>query len=225
MKQTGEVVFRLAAERGNNGPRAHAPSAMSAKAEDDRAILRGIIPDLNRIRNFAMGGHTVGQWLGDGTASFNDGPYGHVDELLRYVAFTPALAVIQAPVVNEYLRQTPISDFEAALETLTLRLSRHLNPEGDRRTDVLMFTTLGDRGIAFEGAPSLAISYEDYYEAVRRFCARRSFGLIEFHRFFEDAVRGGLVDVELLFDDAIHPGPFANEMIAQGLIAAFDLVW
>lgn len=87
-----------------------------------------------------------------------------------------------------------------------------------------MFTTLGERGIAFEGAPSSPLSYEDYYEAVRRFCARRSFGLIEFHRFFEDAVRGGLVDVELLFDDAIHPGPFANELIAQGLIAAFELV-
>ncbi|MDI4647042.1 SGNH/GDSL hydrolase family protein [Cohnella hashimotonis] len=225
MKRKGNVVLRLAGERRENELCEHAASGMSGERRGSRAILRGVIPDLNRVRNFSMGGHTVGQWLGDGTASFNDGPYDHVDELLRYVAFTPTLAVIQAPVVNEYLRQTPIREFEAALEALVLRLNRHLNADGSRRTDVLMFTTLGDRGIAFEGEPSLSISYEDYYEAIRRFCTRGSFGLIEFHRFFEDAVRDELVDVDLLFDDAIHPGPFANEWIAQGLIAAFDLVW
>lgn len=133
MKQTGEVVFRLAAERWENGTRENgtresAPNSRCGKPQGGKAVLRGVIPDLNRIRNFAMGGHTVGQWLGDGTASFNDGPDGHLDELLRYVAFKPALAVIQAPVVNEYLRQTPIRDFEAALETLALRLNGHLTP-------------------------------------------------------------------------------------------------
>lgn len=187
-------------------------------------MIRGIVFDGNNIRNFSMGGHTVGQWLGDGTSSYNDGPYPHIDEILSFVPFTPSLAIIQAPVVNEYLRQTPLTVFKNNLDTLIRKLGDHHNKAGNREMDVLMFTTLGDQRVQFEGEASLPISYPDYFQTVKQYCLEGGYGLIDFQQYFCDTVQAGLLDVELLFDDAIHPGPFANEFIAQGLQAALDRV-
>ncbi|MDI4647061.1 SGNH/GDSL hydrolase family protein [Cohnella hashimotonis] len=166
----------------------------------------------------------MGQWLGDGTPSFNDDSQPHVDQLLHYVPFTPTFVVIQAPIVNEYLRQTPLAVFWDNLLTLTGKLRRHFNADGEDRTDLLLLTTPGDKRIAFEGAPSAAIGYEDYYETLRAFSRTSGFGLIDFAKYFADCVHQGLLDYELLFDDPIHPSPFVNEFIACKLGQAIDLL-
>ena len=186
--------------------------------------IRGILFDGCDVRNFSMGGHTVGQWLGDGTASFNDPSYPHMDELLRFVRFTPTLAIIQAPVVNEYLRQTPIEVFKANLYVLIEKLSHHLNPEGDRKTDILLFTTVGDKSIIFENAPSAPLGYEEYFQAVKDFSLSNGYGFIDFERYFRESVSSQLLDYEFLYDDVIHPGPYANELIGKMLAETIDLI-
>ncbi|BBH20621.1 hypothetical protein Back11_19660 [Paenibacillus baekrokdamisoli] len=194
-------------------------------ADKPALLCRGIVFDANSVRNFAMGGHTTGQWLGDGTLSFHGESYPHIDEILSYVPFTPTLAVIQAPIVNEYLQQTPLDKFRLHLEAVVDKLSRHLNTDNVRQTDVLVFTTPGDQTIDFLGAASAEIRYADYYEAAKKFCLDRRYGFINFHQFFTDAVNMGYIDHELLFDDSIHPSPYVNEFIAKGLQNAIDLLW
>jgi len=186
--------------------------------------LRGIIFDGNDVRNFSMGGHTVGQWLGDGTPSFNDPSYSHVDELLCYVPFTPTLTIIQAPIVNEYLRQTPIDTFTANLTILLDKLSQHHNREGTRRMDVLLLTTPGDKLITYEGGASAPIGYGEYYDAVKQFAAKNGYGFVDFEHYFRECVAAGLLDYEFLFDDYIHPGPYANEFIREMLSEIIDLI-
>ncbi len=186
--------------------------------------IRGIVFDGCDVRNFSMGGHTVGQWLGDGTASFNDPSYPHMDELLRFVRFTPTLAVIQAPIVNEYLRQTPIDVLKSNLRVLIEKLSRHLNPEGGRKTDILLFTTVGDKSVIFENAPSATIGYEEYFQAVQDFSVSNGYGFIDFERYFRENVSTQLLDYEFLYDDDIHPGPYANEFIGKMLAETIDLI-
>jgi len=219
-KQKGAVLLRYAGAH----EAADASGLGGLTLAGPSVLIRGIVYDGNRIRNFAMGGHTVGQWLGDGTLSFHNEAYPHIDELLDYVPFTPTLAVIQAPVVNEYLRQTELSSFTHHLSLLIGKLNGHLNPSGSRKMDVLVFTTPGDQNILYRGAASLPNTYSSYYEAVHRFCLNSACGFIDFQRYFADAVEAGL-DHELLYDDAIHPSPFVNEFIAKGLTGAFDLLW
>jgi len=219
-KQKGRLRF---AQAGAN------TKAKSFEQEHDQlscpiVALRGVVFDGNNVRNFSMGGHTVGQWLGDGTPSFNDESQAHMDQLLRYVPFTPTLVVIQVPIVNEYLRQTPLAVFTSHLHDLTDKLSRHLNEDGQRRTDFLLLTTPGDKQIMFQDEPSAPIRYEDYYEAAREFARASGAGFIDFAHYFESCVHDGILDYELLFDDPIHPSPFVNEFIARRLGQAIDLL-
>lgn len=213
-KQKGTVSLSYAGEH----------PAASGSTDEPAVRIRGIVMDGNRIRNFAMGGHTVGQWLGDGTRSFHDESYAHVDELLNYVPFTPTLAIVQAPIVNEYIRQTDICTFQRNLSVLIEKLKAHLNPAGDCKMDVLLFTTPGDQKILYQGARSLSIAYNDYYEAVRQFCLNDNWGFIDFRRYFADVVEAGMLDHDLLYDDSIHPSPFVNEWIAKGLMSVFDML-
>lgn len=221
MKQQGILTFR-SVQPNEQAIQLH---MNGISLETPALLIRGVVFDANHIRNFSMGGHTTGQWLGDGTNSFNDGPHPHVDELLTYVPFTPTLAVIQAPVVNEYLRQTPIPQFQSNLMTIIEKLNRHLNKNETHKMDVLMFTTPGDQNILFKGAPSSTITYDDYYKAVHQVCRENGYGLIDFRQFFVDLVEAGMLDHDLLYDDAIHPSPFLNEFIATALKNAFDLIW
>ncbi|OUS69598.1 hypothetical protein B1748_31020 [Paenibacillus sp. MY03] len=219
-KQKGRLRF---AQAGAN------TKAKSFEPEHDQlscpiVALRGVVFDGNNVRNFSMGGHTVGQWLGDGTPSYNDESQAHMDQLLRYVPFTPTLVVIQAPIVNEYLRQTPLAVFTSHLHDLTDKLSRHLNMDGKKRTDFLFLTTPGDKRIMFQNEPSAPIRYEDYYESAREFARASGAGFIDFAQYFESCVHDGILDYELLFDDPIHPSPFVNEFIARRLSQAIDLL-
>lgn len=219
-KQLGKLCFEYA------GVNPQAVEFKNSVFSSDVPILaiRGIIFEGNDVRNFSMGGHTVGQWLGDGTPSYNDPPYAHIEELLRYVPFTPALTIIQAPIVNEYLRQTPVDTFTANLEKLLAKMNHHHNREGTRKMDVLLFTTPGDKIITFEGGASSPISYDQYYGAVKAFAARYGYGFVDFEQYFRDCVLSGLLDYEFLFDDPIHPGPFVNEFIRVKLCEIIDLI-
>lgn len=186
--------------------------------------IRGLIFDGNDVRNFSMGGHTTGQWLGDGSASFNDPDYPHLAEVLRFIPFTPTLVIIQAPVVNEYIRQTPINRFTANLNTLIEVLNNHHNKAGGRKMDVLLFTTPGDKTIQYENQASSPISYEAYFAAVKEVCEQKGYGFIDFERYFHDCAASGLLDYEFLFDDPIHPSPYVNETIAKTLTEVVDLI-
>jgi lysophospholipase L1-like esterase len=222
MKQKGRLFFNYA------GANASA-TAMSVPAGYTSfgvpiLMIRGILFDGNDVRNFAMGGHTVGQWLGDGTPSYNDATYNHVDEILNFVPFTPTLSVIQAPIVNEYLRQTPIETFKTNLNTLITKLNNHLNSGGTRKMDVLVFTTVGHKDVLFQSATSSPITYGQYVQAVKDVCTANNYGFIDFMQFFSDAVQKNILDYEMIYDDNMHPSPFANEFIARELEQAIDWI-
>lgn len=219
-KQLGKLWFDYA---GAN-PDAVAFEHPESPCEGPVLKLRGMIFDGNDVRNFSMGGHTVGQWLGDGTPSNNDPSYPHVDELLSYVPFTPTLTIIQAPIVNEYLRQTPIDTFIANLASLLDKLNQHHNPDGLKRMDVLLFTTPGDKIITYEGGASASIGYGEYYGAVKAFAMKSGYGFVDFEHYFRDCVTAGLLDYEFLFDDPIHPSPYVNEFIRALLSDIIDIL-
>ncbi|WP_135557003.1 SGNH/GDSL hydrolase family protein [Paenibacillus cymbidii] len=188
--------------------------------------LRGIVFDACAVRNFSMGGHTVGQWLGDGTASYHDASAPHLEQLLAYVPFTPTLTLIQAPIVNEYLGQTPTEAFQEHLGQVVRMLKRHLN-EADGAGgggDILLFTTLGDKRICYGNEPSATIRYEDYWRAARQFAVRSGIGFVDFAAYFRDLAGQGGLDPEFLYDDATHPSPFVNECIGNRLAELVDLV-
>src|SRR5690606_17051307 len=154
-----------------------------------------------------MGGHTVGQWLGDGSASYNDPSYPHIAEILRFVSFTPTLTIIQVPIVNEYLRQTPLATLRTNLTMLIDKLKSHHNADGSKAMDVLLFTTPGNKGIISEAERSAPITYDDYYAVVREFEVEQGYGFIDFNLYLRDCVKAVLLDYAFLFDDPIHPNP------------------
>ncbi|MFD2333803.1 hypothetical protein ACFSR7_31475 [Cohnella sp. GCM10020058] len=219
-KQRGRLCFAYAGANEKATPL----QGSGLRLPHAAVCLRGWRFDGSDVRNFSMGGHTVGQWLGDGTPSFNDDSAPHVDRLLRYVPFTPTLAIVQVPIVNEYLRQTAPDTLASNLLALKRKLSGHLNGDGSGSTDFLLLTTPGDKRILCEGAGSAPVRYEDYYETVRAFAEREKVGLIDFARYFKDRVEEGLLDYELLYDDPIHPGPYVHDFIGRMLGHAVDMV-
>ncbi|MBO9607856.1 MAG: SGNH/GDSL hydrolase family protein [Paenibacillaceae bacterium] len=223
-KQSGKLCLRYAGANSAADTTAASALVEGCSATFTPLMIRGILVDGNRMRNISMGGHTVGQWWGDGTTSCHDRSSPHIDDILAYTPFTPTLALIQLPVVNEYLAQTPIAAFKKNLDIVIRKLNKHRNPTGSKKMDVLLFTTLADRAIQFQGKNSLPVSYGHYFAASRQYCVDRGYGFVDFQLYFQDAVEQGGLDYELLYDDATHPSPFANEKIASGLISVLDML-
>ncbi|MBZ8143837.1 hypothetical protein CLD22_29015 [Rubrivivax gelatinosus] len=181
--------------------------------------LRGLTFDNNKVANFAMGGHTVGQWMGD-SASFNDAARDHLADVLSYTPARPSHVIVQLPIVNEYLRQTTIAAFKANLQALVDRCRGHLvgtNNVNMLGCDFLFFTSLRDRRVAFQGAAQSAISYDAYIQAAREWCAEAGCAFVDVEAKLFNLVEKHGVDYQRLYNDDIHPSDFANEMIFRCL--------
>ncbi|BCS54573.1 hypothetical protein [Geobacter sp. SVR] len=184
--------------------------------------VRGVLFDNNNIANFAMGGHTIGQWMGDG-ASYNDAAHDHLADILSYIKTTPHLVITELPIVNEYLRQTPLAAFKSNIATFMSRLNAVLNSGGGKATDFLFFTTLGGKDVDYEGAGSSAVTYDQYVQAALTQCLASGAGLVDCRARFRDFVRRG-GDYNRLYADNNHPSSFANEFIAKWLIEVIDQI-
>ncbi|WP_208559059.1 SGNH/GDSL hydrolase family protein [Marinilactibacillus kalidii] len=214
-KQKGEVLIEY------NG---FVPASSNFPALGSRAFhLRGIMFDRNIASNYSMGGHTTGGWLGT-EASYQDAAYDHIAEILRYASFTPYLSIIQAPIVNEYLRQTPIATFKNNLAAIVNRLKNHRSNVSGRGTDVLFLSTIGSRTQEF-GTDKAMIKYDAYFTALKEFCSDNKHGYIDFRQLFKDNVAQGLIDYQLLYHDSNHPSPFVHEFIGNELIKITNIIF
>lgn len=185
--------------------------------------IRGLLFDNNQVTNFAMGGHTIGQWMGD-SASYNDPARDHLADVLAYAKATPHLAVTELPIVNEYLRQTPLATFKANIVTFMSRVNGTLNSGGSKQTDFLFFTTIGTRQVEFEKAASSPITYDDYVNAAKEQIIASGAGLLDCRAVLKEMVAQGQIDHNRLYADDIHPSSAANELIAERVIEALGRI-
>lgn len=179
--------------------------------------IRGVVLDNNKAVNLSMGGHSVGAWLGE-EASFSAETADHIAQILNHVPVQPSHIIVQLPIVNEYLKQTPIATFKTRLQTLVTRFESHLpgsNNYNAKGVDFLFFTTLRTREIGFSGGASAAITYDAYIQAAREFCADNGHAFVDIEAALFARVRAGQIDYELLYNDSNHPSGYANELIYE----------
>lgn len=180
---------------------------------------RGLIFDNNKAANYAMGAHTVGAWIGAESSNAGE-TRDHVADILNYTPVRPSHVITQIPFVNEYIKQTPIATFKANLTAFVARFTSHLSSSNNYNfvgTDFIFFTSLRARNIAFEGAASSPITYDDYVQAAREFCHDNGYTFVDCEQRLFDLVEQGRIDYQRLFNDSIHPSDYANEMIFETL--------
>jgi len=202
-KQKARVVFSYA--------------GANASATGTNIMLRGIIFDCNILMNFSMGGHSTGAWLGL-EASYSDGATDHLNQIVFNVKFAPTLIIVQAPIVNEYLRQTSIAQFKSNLTAIKAKFAV-FTPD----PDYLFMAIMGDKTKQYEAGAQSAITYEDYFTALKEWCDINSHGLVDTNEHFKYLVDNGL-DYDLLYDDDYHPSAFANAIIIEDLITTIDQI-
>lgn len=187
---------------------------------------RGAIFDNNKVVNVSMGGHTVGAWLGE-VASASDPATDHIAQILNHTPVQPSHVVTQIPFVNEYLQQTPIATFKTRLLTYINRFKNHIpttlnfNAKG---VDFIFFTTLRQRGVAWQGVASSPITYDMYVQAAKEFCAANNCAFIDVEAQLFTEVRAGNIDYQRLYSDDLHPSDYANELIYKEVKKTLDAV-
>lgn len=177
--------------------------------------IRGIIFDNNLAINYAMGGHSVGAWLGE-EASASGEKRDHIGDLLAYTPVRPASVVVQVPFVNEYLKQTPIATFKTRLQTLVTRINSHL-PSGQNTlgTAYVFYTTLRNREIAFSGAGQSPVTYDMYVAAVDEFCTLNGHEFINVEDKLLRTPSETGIPFQRLYLNSNHPSDYTNMVIAD----------
>ena len=179
---------------------------------------RGVIFDNNKVVNLSEGGHTVGAWLGNDNAA--DAARDHIADILKYTPVQPSHVITQIPFVNEYLNQTSIAKFEADLAEFVQRYHNHLSTSNNYNSvgvDFMFFTSLRNKGVAFQGTPSSPISYDDYVNATKNFCEVNGYSFVDCEQRLFDLVEQGRIDYQRLYQDSNHPSDYANEVIFNTL--------
>lgn len=186
--------------------------------ESNRSIgLRGVVFDNNYAVNLAMGGHTVGAWLGE-EASFSSETRDHIGDFLNYTPVRPMGVVVQVPFVNEYLKQTPIATFKTRLQTLVTRINGHM-PAGQNQlgTAFIFFTTLRNREIAFAGAAQSPITYDMYVTAAKEVCVAGGHEFVDIEKKLLSLPGELGLPYERLYLNSNHPSDLTNMVIADEL--------
>jgi lysophospholipase L1-like esterase len=179
--------------------------------------IRGVILDNNKVANLAMGGHTIGGWLGT-EASYSNETGDHIGQILNHTPVQPSHVIVQLPLVNEYFRQTPIATFVANLTQLVSRFRAHIpgsNNFNAKGVDFLFFTTLKSRPEAWGGETQPSITYDMYIQVARAVCASIGCAFVDVESVLSDMVRAGRIDYQRLYNDDGHPSDYANELIYE----------
>lgn len=214
-----EVIYRVDFGAQQQGRLFIAFDTVSNTAGTETFETRGVIFDNNKIQNYSMGGHTVGAWLGD-ESSFSNETRNHLDDILNYTQVKPSHVITQIPFVNEYLKQTPIATFKARLKAFADKLSGHLATTNNYNSvgiDFMFFTSLRNRGVAFEGVTSDPVSYDMYVQATKEFCEDNNHAFVDCEKELFRMVESGRVSYERLYSNSNHPSDFANEIIFKVL--------
>jgi hypothetical protein len=172
-------------------------------------IFKGaLLGNRDLLRNWSMGGHTLGAWLGEEASYWNE-TRDHVADALSYMSGALQAAIIQAPIVNEYLKQTPIATFKTRLDTLKTRLGTD---------NILIFSTIGQNAKEY-GTDAAAIKYNDYFNAVKEWAEAKGGNVTFFNGrdFIKDYVAKNNIPTSLLFLNDAHPSALTNELLYKAL--------
>lgn len=216
-KQKGNIVF----EYGG----VNASATKDAITNSYTFLTRGFYFDGNIVKVHGFGAHSTSMLIGT-AGDTNRAATDHIEELLQYSYTCPYLVVIQPPIVNDYLQQIPVETFKNNLDVMVdeLKSFRNAAYPTTSYTDVLFITTIGGKVQEFSGTDTATIKYADYYNALNDYCEYNNYGLVDFRAWFKNAVSKYGLDYELIYDDDIHPSPYANEFITNELIKIIDMI-
>lgn len=166
------------------------------------------------VRNWSMGGHTIGSWLGQ-EASYWGETRNHVADAVAYMNAAIQSIVVEAPLVNEHIKQTPLATFKQRFTDLAYAANTG---------SVLIFTTLGEKSYEFGTDPG-PITYEQYAQAVKEWAdaSRGQVTFIDCRGYLKSLAAAGYITADDLYINNGHPSPLANEVMAKMLIAVADM--
>jgi hypothetical protein len=164
------------------------------------------------IRNLSMGYHDTGAWIGE-KPSGHDETGNHIQDITEYMTGDIKSLIIEAPLVNEYLSQTPINDFKQNL-TDVLNITQC--------SDAIIFTTLGQETKEF-GADTANVTYEMYAQAANEWALSEGVTFLDCRNYLKDMVSNGVIVSDDLYYDNGHPSPLSNEIMAKMLIQTCDM--
>ena len=206
-------------------------------------ISRGMLcGNMDLFRNWSMGGHSTGAWLGQEESYWKD-TRNHIKDAVRYMTASVKGVVIEAPLVNEWLKQTPVDIFKSRLTNIIKIL---------QCSNVIIFTTLGLKDREFgafaediadnnknnsknniennknSSKNSSKISFEQYSVAVQEWAKSQPMSelcnvtFIDCRKYLKDLVYKGIIKPDDLYINNGHPSPTVNEIIADMLITAIN---
>lgn len=172
-----------------------------------------LVNNLDYIKNWSMGGHTIGAWLGQENSYWGE-QRDHVADILSYSPVRPTAVIVETPLVNEWLKQTPLATFKKRLTDLAFAFNQG---------NMLVTTTLGTHAAEF-GEDTANITYEDYANVVKEW-AKESAGkvtLIDCRAHLKRLVKDGTAKSVDLYLNNGHPSPMANEIMFEHLKRIVD---
>ncbi|MEZ8163757.1 hypothetical protein ACED31_16380, partial [Vibrio splendidus] len=195
------------------GDGAEATGVRSWSGATSFACKGALVNNLDYIKNWSMGGHTIGAWLGQENSYWGE-QRDHVADILSYTPVHPTAVIVETPLVNEWLKQTPLATFKQRLVDLAFAFNQG---------NMLVTTTLGTHSAEF-GEDTANVTYQDYADMVKEW-ATESAGkvtLVDCRAHLKRLVSDGTVKSVDLYLNNGHPSPMANEIMFEHLKRIVD---
>lgn len=206
-----EVIYRI--ELGER-----AKGRIFLEAVGGPVLIRGMVPDNNKIENWSCGANSIGALLGLESANAGGLAVDCVAAWLQYTPVRPQAVILQAPIVNEYIKQTPIATYKTRLQTFYDRFNNHLassNMLSNVGTELMIFTSLRDKSkVVTDAGP---ITYADYIQATKEFCETNGHVFVDCDGKLLEQVDRGFVSLDRLYNDNTHPSDYANSVIYEAV--------
>jgi hypothetical protein len=196
-KKKGTLKISILGNTGSNNSLLYEPAFYS------RGILFG---NGDIVKNWSMGGHSTGAMLGV-EASYSNETRNHIQDIKDYYNNSINAVIFEAPIVNEYLKQTPIQTFKDRLT----QIKTNLNTD-----NFLVVTTLGQKSKEFPNQISNGQgTFDDYSKAVKDWALLQGGSVTYFdgRTYIKDLVARGLVQIDDLYINDNHPSPLVNELL------------
>jgi hypothetical protein len=210
-KQKKKGTLRLS-HAGNGANFTTANGILGSSTVNTRGVLFG---NRDLVRNWSFGGHTTGAWLGL-EASYSNETKDHITDMLVFTTGNVKAVIIEAPLVNEWLKQTPITTFKDRLTQIKTKVNCNT---------VLICTTLGLKDREY-GADNVTIKFEDYAQAVKDWAVTQGgeVTFIDCRAYLRNLVSSGIIsDYNELYINNGHPSPLANELMYEMLKKVVDM--
>jgi len=177
-------------------------------------ITRGVLfGNRDLFKNWSMGSHSTGALLGLET-SYQGETRDHITDIKKYMTGSIKALFIQAPVVNEWLKQTSIADFKTRLTAIKTNLNCG---------NVVVFTTLGTQAGEY-GIDTGIIKFAEYFQAVEEWTVAQGSEVtfVDCRKYLKNLVSAGIISYTDLWFNNGHPSPLSHEAIFDMLKRVVD---